>query len=154
MRYTAANDIFDGVGGGAFAPDGKMTRAMVMTVLARMDGAYTDGGEYWYSAGVEWAVENGISDGTYPEKAATREQLAAMLMRFAGYMGCDVSAAASLEAFADGGEVSVWAAGAMSWAVGAGIIEGGDGGRLAPGTPVTRAQAALMIWRFMENIAE
>ena len=52
-----------GVGGGAFAPNGKMTRAMVMTALARMDGADTSNGEHWYSAGLEWAVETGIMEG-------------------------------------------------------------------------------------------
>ena len=89
-----------------------MTRAMLMNVLARYEGADTAGGTTWYEKGMNWAVENGISDGTDPDKAITREQLATMLYRYAG------SPNSSQElSFPDAGNVSDYAQPAIRWAV-------------------------------------
>ena len=84
VEFASSRELFNGVGNDAFGPDLSMTRGMVSTVLARLAGADTAGGETWYAKGTAWAVENGISDGTAPEQPVTREQLAAMLYRYAG----------------------------------------------------------------------
>ena len=78
VEFASSRELFNGVGNDAFGPDLSMTRGMVSTVLARLAGADTAGGETWYAKGTVWAVENGISDGTNPEQPVTREQLAAM----------------------------------------------------------------------------
>lgn len=146
VRFVAAQGLFDGTGAGLFSPDADMTRAMVMTVLARLDGADTSGTP-WYAAGQSWAVENGVSDGSELDGSITREQLAAMLYRCAG---ASVSGTAELEGFTDAASVSSWAAEAMAWAVGNGIIDGVAEGVLAPQNTATRAQVAAMLQRFVE----
>lgn len=146
VRFVAANSLFDGTAAGLFSPDADMTRAMVMTVLARLDGADTSGTP-WYAAGQSWAVENGVSDGSSLESAVTREQLAAMLYRYADGWA---SGTAELDGFEDAASISSWAAEAMAWAVGNGIIDGVSEGVLAPQDTATRAQVAAMLQRFVE----
>lgn len=146
VRFVAANSLFDGTAAGLFSPDADMTRAMVMTVLARLDGADTSGTP-WYAAGQSWAVENGVSDGSSLESAVTREQLAAMLYRYADGWA---SGTAELDGFEDAASISSWAAEAMAWAVGNGIIDGVSEGVLAPQDTATRAQVAVMLQRFVE----
>lgn len=145
VRFVSANSLFDGTAAGLFSPDADMTRAMVMTVLARLDGADTSGTP-WYAAGQSWAVENGVSDGSL-ESAVTREQLAAMLYRYADGWA---SGTAELDGFEDAASISSWAAEAMAWAVGNGIIDGVSEGVLAPQDTATRAQVAAMLQRFVE----
>ena len=146
VRFVSANSLFDGTAAGLFSPDADMTRAMVMTVLARLDGADTSGTP-WYAAGQSWAVENGVSDGSSLESAVTREQLAAMLYRYADGWA---SGTAELDGFEDSDSISSWAAEAMAWAVGNGIIDGVSEGVLAPQDTATRAQVAVMLQRFVE----
>ena len=98
----------------------------------------------WYSEAVAWAAEEGISDGTNPEGTITRKQLAAMLYRYSG----SPETAADLSGHPDSGDVSVWAADAMAWAVESGLITGGDGGKLLPGAGTDRAQLAAILMRF------
>lgn len=146
VRFVSANSLFDGTAAGLFSPDADMTRAMVMTVLARLGGADTSGTP-WYAAGQSWAVENGVSDGSSLESAVTREQLAAMLYRYADGWA---SGTAELDGFEDAASISSWAAEAMAWAVGNGIIDGVSEGVLAPQDTATRAQVAAMLQRFVE----
>lgn len=136
--------ILTGVGGGIFAPGDGVTRATVWTVLARMEGVDTSGGENWYAAAQKWAMDNGISDGTAPDGAITREQLAVMLYRYSGSPKCS----GSLNDYPDGALVSSWAEDGMVWAVQSGLLKGGDGGKLLPQSGATRAELAVMLQRF------
>lgn len=126
-----------------------MSRAMIVTVLARLEGVDTSAGEIWYEAGRNWAVENGISDGTNMEQGLTREQLALMLYRYAG----QPVAGGDLSGFADGDSVSSWASYAMAWAVNAGLISGVGGDTLNPQGEATRAQVAAIFQRFIQQSA-
>ena len=122
-----------------------MNRAMLMTVLARLDGKDTSGGSIWYEKGMDWAKANGVSDGTNPENVITREQLAAMMYRYAG----SPATSESLDGFTDNSAVSDYAADAMRWAVEQGIISGMGDGTLAPQGDATRAQVAAMLTNFI-----
>ena len=121
-----------------------MTRGMVNTVLARLAGANTEGGAKWYDKGTEWAVQRGISDGTNPTAPVTREQLAAMLYRFAGSPA--VSGALS---FNDANAVSEYARSALLWATQNGILNGVGGDLAAPAARAERAQVAAMLARYL-----
>ena len=144
VEYVTVQGLMNGVGEGRFAPSATVTRAMVWTVLARMDGENTEGGSAWYSKARTWAMENGISDGTNPEAAITREQLATMLYRYCG----SPAVSGSLSGYADGSSVSDWAEDAMLWAIEQGLIEGIGGNKLAPAADTTRAQLAQILMRF------
>lgn len=132
-----------------FSPMADTSREMIVTILARMEGVDTAAGETWYSAGQAWAIQAGISDGTNMAGSITREQLAAMLYRYAQSKGLDVSAAAQLGAYADSASVSSWARSAMEWAVGAGLIQG-SAGQLAPQGTAMRAETAVILARFAQ----
>lgn len=145
VEFASSRELFNGVGNDAFGPDRSMTRGMVGTVLARLAGADTAGGETWYAKGTAWAVENGISDGTAPEQPVTREQLAAMLYRYAG------SPAVSGElGFDDADSISAWARDAVRWCVDNGILNGVGGNRMAPQDLAQRGQVAAMLMRFLQ----
>ena len=145
VEFASSRELFNGVGNDAFGPDRSMTRGMVSTVLARLAGADTAGGETWYAKGTAWAVENGISDGTAPEQPVTREQLAAMLYRYAG------SPAVSGElSFDDTTVISIWAYDAVRWCVDNGILNGVGGNRMAPQDLARRGQVAAMLMRFLQ----
>lgn len=145
VEFASSRELFNGVGNDAFGPDRSMTRGMVGTVLARLAGADTAGGETWYAKGTVWAVENGISDGTAPEQPVTREQLAAMLYRYAG------SPAVSGElGFDDADSISAWARDAVRWCVDNGILNGVGGNRMAPQDLAQRGQVAAMLMRFLQ----
>lgn len=151
IDFATAHELFGGTDTtkALFSPDTPMTRAMLMTVLARFDGVDTTGGSVWYEKGMEWAKANGVSDGTNPNASITREQLATMLWRYAGSPAAD----GSLEGFTDADKVSGYAQDAMRWAVGADIINGMDGA-LAPGGSATRAQVATMLMRYVRNLTK
>ena len=128
------------------------SRAMILTILARYDGVDTTSGNTWYEAGAAWAVANGVSDGTSLEANLTREQLVTMLWRYAKYKGQDVSAAADLSAYQDGAQVSAYAAPAMQWACGTGVVQGSNG-KLMPADTATRAEVAQILQNFVSEKA-
>ena len=146
VSYVCANGLMDGVSASEFAPDANMTRAMVWTILARIDGE-TITGTSWAADARVWAMESGVSDGTDPNVLVTREQFAAMLYRYAG----EPAVSGSLSAYTDAESVSEWATDAMLWATQNGIITGTTADTLAPQGAATRAQAAAMLMRFMER---
>ena len=151
VKYAYDNGLMNGTSANEFNPNANTTRSMIVTILARMEGVNTSGGATWYTAGRAWAMENGISDGTNMEGKITREQLAAMLYRYAKMKGYDVSASASLSGYTDASSVSGWATDAMRWAVSAGLINGRTATTLAPQGNATRAEVASILMRFMQK---
>ncbi len=154
VMYVYENEIMNGMSKNTFVPDGTLTRAMVWTMLARMDGADTSAGDTWYSKAQAWAVENEVSDGTSPDGAITREQLVTMLYRYAEYKGFDVSVGedTNILSYADAADISDYAVTAFQWACGSGLIEGDTNNTLTPKADTTRAQAATMFMRLCENV--
>lgn len=145
VKFVTIQGLMQGVGGDKFAPGGYVTRGTLMTILARRAGVNTEGGSVWYEKGMEWAVATGISDGTNPTANITREQIVTMLWRAVGSPNFGLT---SLESFADEENVSDWALQAMKWAVGTGVLNGKDGGRLDPTGTATRAELATILNRF------
>ena len=149
-----------------FAPKDTLTRAMLVTVLYRMAGSpavdapsgFTDVADgQWYSDAIAWAAANGIVNGVSetsfdPDAAITREQMAAILYRYAAYWELDVSAEADLSAYADASSVSGYAQAAMQWAVANGVINGTSATTLEPAGTATRAQAATVLVRFQNSM--
>ncbi len=144
VNYVANKGIMTGTASRTFSPASSTTRGMLMTILARMSGVDTTGSSPWYQAGLDWAVEKGISDGTNPEKEITREQLAAMLYRYAG----SPQTSGDISKFSDAKDVSSYAENAVKWAVEKGIVTGKGDNTLAPGKNATRAEMAAMIQRY------
>ena len=155
IDFAAAHEFFAGVTEDTFAPDSPMTRAMLVTVLARFDGQDTTGGSVWYETAITWAKENGISDGSNPNGQITREQLAGMLYRYAASKGYDTAPdSVEIQNFADYDAISEYAEEALVWAVDAGIMRGTSSNTLSPGGSATRAQVATILMRFCEYIVE
>ena len=166
VQYVYENGMMNGTSATQFSPDATTTRAMIVTMLYRMEAeptaqgsGFTDvaAGSY-YADAVAWAAENGIVNGVSetsfaPDDSITREQMAAILYRYASYKGYDVTASGSLNAYADAAQVSSYAATAMQWANGEGLITGVTGTTLDPQGSATRAQVATILMRFCENIA-
>ena len=146
IDFVSARELVNGIGNNLFGVSGEMTRGMVNTVLARLAGANTEGGAKWYDKGTEWARTNGISDGTNPTAPVTREQLAAMLYRFAGAPA--VSGALN---FNDANAVSEYARSALLWATQNGILNGVGGNLAAPAALAERAQVAAMLARYLRS---
>lgn len=168
VDFASSHELFNGISDTQFGPDMLMTRAMLATVLYRLEGEpYTAAAnpftdvepDTWYTDAVIWANENQIVEG-YGNGLfgtgdnVTREQLATILYRYMRYLGLDVSAAGSLSAYADGNQVSSWALEGVQWAVGSGIITGKDGGALDPGGAATRAEVATMLMRLVGLIVK
>ena len=154
IDFATSRELFAGTAVDTFAPDETMSRAMIVTVLARLEGVDTATGDTWYEAGRQWAMANGVSDGTNMEQGLSRQQLATMLWRYAQAKGYDVSIGenTNILSYTDVADLSGYAIPAMQWAVGAGIINGtGDGSTLTPQGQATRAQAAVMLQRFCEK---
>lgn len=153
VTFVTSRELFQGTGAATFDPNAPMDRAMIVTVLARLDGVDTTTGGAWYEAGAQWAMSNGISDGSGLDQNLTREQLAVMLYRYAQYKGYDVSAGedANILSYADAFDVSEYAIPAMQWACGAGVISGKDGA-LDPAGSATRAEVAAMLMRFCQFV--
>ena len=147
VAYVTANGLMNGTSATTFAPDATTTRAMIWTVLARMNGQSVDGGTPWYALAQSWAMRANVSDGTNPESAISREELATMLYRAAG----SPAVSGNLLSYPDGNAVSAWAENALLWATQNGIISGIDG-MLTPQGQATRAQVAAMLMRFREAI--
>lgn len=154
VQYVLENGLMNGTSANEFSPNADTTRGMIVTILARLDGVDTSGSSPWYAAGREWAMGAGVSDGTNMEGKITREQLAAMLYRYAKLKGYDVSASADISGYTDASSVSSWATDAMRWAVGAGLINGRTATTLAPQGNATRAEVAAILMRFAQKIAK
>ena len=165
--YVYENGLMDGVSDTLFDPDGTVTRAQLVTMLWRLDGEpsvnyalpFTDvsGGE-WYAEAVRWAagegIVNGVSDTEFaPNAAVTREQLAAILHRYAQHKGYDVSIGESTNilSYSDFASISEYAISAMQWVCGEGIITGVTESTLEPQGTATRAQSAAILMRFIEG---
>ena len=144
VQYVTSNSLMNGTSTTAFSPSATMSRGMLMTVLARYAGESTEGGTVWYEKGMNWAKNKGISDGSAPNRNITREQLAAMLYRYAG----EPDGAADLSAYTDAGSVSAYAEKAVQWCVKNGILTGKTSSTLAPEATATRAECAAMLQRF------
>lgn len=149
IDFATSRGLFSGTSESTFAPETPMNRAMIVTVLAAYEGVDTTTGSTWYEAGRQWAMANGISDGTNMNQNLTREQLAVMLWRYAGS-----PTVAPLSGYSDLDNISDWAEMAMAWAVRNGMIAGMDGNMLNPGGQATRAQVATILMRFVELTAE
>lgn len=166
VAYVTRNDLMVGTGTMTFSPDGEMSRAMLVTVLYRMNGSPSVAGmtmpfqdvpgDAWYTDAVTWAYNCGVVSGTSPTTFApmvniTREQMMTMFYGYAAYMDYNTMAVADLSAFPDGGDVSSWAEAEMGWAVANTLISGvkeSDGVYLRPQGTATRAEAAAILHRF------
>lgn len=151
IEYVVDEGLFAGTSSTTFNPEGTMTRAMLWVVLARMDDVNTNAssGEAWYQPGLDWAVENGISDGTNPNNNITREQFAAMLYRYAENAGEDITADTSeLNKFIDTINIASYALEPLAWAVENGIVSGTSSDTISPAGNATRAQVATMLMRY------
>ncbi len=165
VYYVWANGLMQGTSATTFGPGVDTTRAMVVTILWRLEGEPASGydmdysdvaGGAWYADAVRWATEHGIVNGSegqfYPGGTVTREQLAAMLYRYAQYKGYDLTAGGDLSGFADAGAVSGWAETSLAWAVGQRLIQG-SANQIDPTGSAIRAQLAAILMRFCENLA-
>ena len=162
-------NLLQGIGNGKFGLGQKMTRAAYAAALCRLmgwktvtpeKGSYTDNqdAKKWYYSAIETAsahdVFSGHSTTCRPNDPITREEMAVIMYRYAGYKGYDVSASGDLSAFTDGSETSSWAVDAMEWSTGAGFINGMGNNVLSPEGTTTRAQSAAILMRFCESIAK
>ena len=165
VAFVYKNGLFSGTDSRSFSPNASMARAMLVTVLYRLEGeptvtgrsSFTDvrSGAY-YEKAVIWAAANGIVTGTdstsfSPDAKVTREQLAAILYRYAQYRKLDTDASAKLNSFTDADSVSAYASEALGWAVSEGLINGASG-KLMPKGDATRAQVAAILHRFVKNV--
>lgn len=167
VDYVLTHKMMNGVSSRAFAPNANLTRGMLVQILYNLEGkpkgtaanfsdVQTDA---WYAEAVGWAASNkvvtGYADGTFrPNAAVTREQAAAILYRYAQSKGIDVSVGenTNILSYVDVQQASEYAIPALQWAVGAGVLNGKNGGRLAPTGTATRAEIAAIMQRWCENI--
>ncbi len=166
VDYVVENGLMEGVGGDRFAPKATTTRAMIVTILWRLEGQPEAKGEMpftdvpdgqWYSEPIKWAAENGVVEGYGNgifgmNDYITREQFVTILWRYAKLKDKDVSAAAKLDGYSDVSEISGWASEAMEWAIGSGLMQGRSDSVLAPKGNASRAEAATFFMRFNEMI--
>ena len=165
VKYAGKNGIMNGVSETEFAPNQTLTRAMLVTILYRVEGSprlnsdskFTDvGPSEWYSAPVIWAAENGIVNGVTetefaPNQAITREQIAAIMYRYANVKGYDTTQGGmAVREFEDYESISSWAKEAMQWAVNTKLISGKTATTVNPLDAATRAESATIIMRFLE----
>ena len=159
LDFAVSQNLMGGVSETSFEPDGQLTRAMLATILYRLDGGeatqdhpFTDVAEgQWYAEAVAWAYASGVVNGTSetsfsPDAPVTREQTAAMLYRYARYAGQDTKPTGNLSVFTDADQISDYAKTAMRWAVGKGIINGKGDGILDPTGTATRAEIAQILY--------
>lgn len=168
VQYVTSHGIMNGTSNRTFAPNASTTRAMIATILYRLENspqtadtkAFSDVKlTTWYGKAVNWAASVGIvggyEDGTFkPDDPITREQLASMLYRYAKYKGYAVAGEADLNKFADAASVSPYARTAMAWAVEAGLITGRSGNQLAPQATASRAEIAVILMRFSKLVSK
>lgn len=127
VQYVTDNGLMSGTGNNQFSPNAATTRGMLMTVLARNAGTDTSDSSPWYQAGMDWAKENGVSDGSNPTGNITRAQLVTMMWRYAGSPTADAG-----EDFADESTIPSYAAAAVDWAHANGVVNGTSGNRFDP----------------------
>ena len=161
VQFVYDNGLMTGTSATEFAPDVTTTRAMIVSILARLEGVtaaddagFSDVDDEWFATAVNWAasvgVVNGFEDNTFrPNDAITREQLAAILCNYAAWKGEDVSARADLSAYSDAAAISSWATDVMRWAVAENLINGVTTDELQPQGAATRAQVAAILERFL-----
>jgi hypothetical protein len=163
--FASARELLDGTGANQFSPNTYMTRAVFITALHHLENAPSadgdlfadvDAGAYCADA-VRWARASTIVLGTgggnfVPEDGVTREQLAAILYRYAKSLGMDTSAKGDLTKFEDSEDASDWAADMLEWAVGIGLVQGRSNDALVPKGVATRAEVAVILERFIENL--
>lgn len=151
VEYVTEAGLMGDTGHGSFEPNTNTTRAMIWAILARLSGVDTTPvSGPWYSVAQQWAMNSGVSDGTNPNGAITREQLVTMLYRYAETHGIDVTEGGmAIREFADVERVSSFAGPAMTWAVNTGLISGIDG-KLVPQGLATRSQVATVLMRFAQ----
>ena len=167
VDYVLTHKMMNGVSSSAFAPNANLTRGMLVQILYNLEGKpkgtaanFSDvNADAWYAEAVGWAAANkvvtGYADGTFrPNAAVTREQAAAILYRYAQSKGIDVSVGenTNILSYVDVQQASEYAIPALQWAVGAGVLNGKNGGRLAPTGTATRAEIAAIMQRWCENI--
>lgn len=167
VDYVLTHKMMNGVSSRAFAPNANLTRGMLVQILYNLEGKpkgtaanFSDvQADAWYAKAVGWAASNkvvtGYADGTFrPNAAVTREQAAAILYRYAQSKGIDVSVGenTNILSYVDVQQASEYAIPALQWAVGAGVLNGKNGGRLAPTGTATRAEIAAIMQRWCENI--
>lgn len=166
IDYVIVKSLMQGMSATTFEPNTPTTRGMIVTILHRLEGEpaaantaeFTDVPEnQWYAKAVAWAAENGIvlgfGDGSFgPMQTITREQFAAIMMRYCDYKGYDTAARADLSGYTDAGNISTWAVENMRWANAAGLITGRSETTLVPGGSATRAEAAQILMRFLRSL--
>lgn len=167
VNYVVGRKLFNGVSDNEFAPNDSLTRAMLVTILYRLDGepeaeigegfADVESGAY-YEKAVAWAkangIVNGITDSEFaPNNNITREQIASIIYRYAKYKGYDVSVGedTNILSYEDANKISDWAVAAIQWACGAGLINGRTESTIVPDGTATRAEAAAIMQRFSEQ---
>lgn len=163
VKFVAARGLMVGVAEDRFGPDTALTRAMMVQLLYAYEGSQPNDGrtkfrdvapDAWYAKAVCWAAANGIVSGTSdttfdPNTPITREQMVAILQRYARFKGLEVESSGDLSRFPDHGQVSDWATESMNWAVDVKIIAG-SGGKILPKGVATRAQVATVLKAFVE----
>lgn len=165
VRYVFEAGLMNGTSATAFTPNSPTTRGQIVAILYRLEGSPDAGASQfadvapgaYYASAVSWASANGIvngyGDGTFrPGNLITREQMAAFLYRYASKKGRDVSAQAELSVFADAGQIASYAVEPLRWANAAGLINGVSADTLAPAGNATRAQVAVILSRFAQNV--
>lgn len=166
VQYVYEHDMMVGTSSTKFSPDSPTSRGMIVTILHRLEGlpsatgtAFSDvpAGQ-WYTDAVAWAsannIVNGYGNGKFgPNDPITREQMAAILYRYAEYKEYDTSITGSAITFADGEQVSAYAVDAVNWAIGVGLLQGVGNNKLSPASGATRAQTATILMRFCQSIA-
>ena len=145
ITYVAARGLLIGVEDTLFAPSMQTSRAMIWSILARLEGVQLEETTPWYASSQAWAVDTAISDGNNPNAEISREQLVTMLYRYANSPAVN----SDLTAYSDGSQVSAWAVDAVQWAVSEGIMNGITADTLAPQETATRAQTAAILERFI-----
>ena len=148
IAWAYDNGYVNGTSATTFSPNSSITRQQVWMILARLSG----GNPASMAAAREWAMANNISDGTNPGNAVTRQQLVALLYRYAQMMGYDNGAREALTSFPDAGTVSGYAQEPMQWSVANGIVAGTSAGTLNPAGTATRAQFAVILYRFWDQV--
>ena len=167
IDFAIENDLMNGVGDNIFNPDGNLSRAMMVRILWNMEDQPTNvSGSYsdvvagaWYEKAVLWAtannIVNGYPDGSFgPDNSITRQEMAAILYRYAQFKEYDMTAEDDLTRFPDGDETAEWAETFVRWAVAEGLLNGGDDGTLDPAGTATRAEVAQIFMNYCEKIAK